>query len=262
MSDFLGFQQPTTTPVPDEVFDALLPQLSEAELKVLLYIIRRTLGFGKNSDDISLSQIESGIVKKDGNRLDHGTGLSRRSVIDAIESLVSQGIIKKQNRKLGGLNAPSTFTLAWRGSAKSTLLRAGVVQNLHGGSVNCDTGVVQNLHPQETVLQETDEQETGKNAPAAQNKEASTPDAENAWDAIKGELEFSITPSTFRTWVIPAKAASLKDGTLTLVAPTSYAQDWLTRLRADIERAARSALPKTPIQVVVITGGTNGRAQV
>jgi hypothetical protein len=55
---FLGFQFPTTTPVPDEVFDVLMPQLSGAELKVLMYICRRTFGFKKESDSISLHQEE------------------------------------------------------------------------------------------------------------------------------------------------------------------------------------------------------------
>jgi hypothetical protein len=47
---FPGFQFPTTTPVPDEVFDVLMPQLRGAELKVLLYICRRTFGFKKASE--------------------------------------------------------------------------------------------------------------------------------------------------------------------------------------------------------------------
>ena len=52
---FPGFVFPTTTPVPDQLFDELLHRLSGAELKVLLYIVRRTFGFKKQSDDISLA---------------------------------------------------------------------------------------------------------------------------------------------------------------------------------------------------------------
>ena len=79
MSEFEGFQRPTTTPVPDELFDDLMADLSEAELKVVLYIIRRTWGFKKAVDAIDLDQLEHGIMKKDGQRLDRGTGLSRRA---------------------------------------------------------------------------------------------------------------------------------------------------------------------------------------
>jgi hypothetical protein len=44
---FPGFQFPTTTPVPDEVFEVLMPQLSGAELKVLLYICAEPLASRK-----------------------------------------------------------------------------------------------------------------------------------------------------------------------------------------------------------------------
>jgi phage replication O-like protein O len=84
---FQGFRFPNTTPVPDEIFDILLADLSGAEVKVLLYICRRTFGFKKESDTISLSQIASGIVTRDGKVLDHGTGLSKRHVQRALKSL-------------------------------------------------------------------------------------------------------------------------------------------------------------------------------
>jgi len=54
---FQGFRSPNYTQVPDELFDELMSTLSGAELKVLLYIIRRTFGFKKGSDTISLSQM-------------------------------------------------------------------------------------------------------------------------------------------------------------------------------------------------------------
>ena len=41
----MPLKRPTTTPLPDEIFDEWAPQLGEAELKVLLYIVRRTPGF-------------------------------------------------------------------------------------------------------------------------------------------------------------------------------------------------------------------------
>ena len=54
---FPGFLRPTTTPVPDEVFDVLMDMLTGAELKVVLYICRRTFGFRKEADNISLTQM-------------------------------------------------------------------------------------------------------------------------------------------------------------------------------------------------------------
>ena len=61
---FQGFSAPNYTQVPDELFDDLMTDLSGAELKVLLYIIRRTFGFKKTEDTISLSQMLNGITTK------------------------------------------------------------------------------------------------------------------------------------------------------------------------------------------------------
>ena len=77
-----------TTQVPNFVFDALLPALSMAELKVLLVVIRQTLGWvdartgqRKTRDRISQSQFQ------------RKTGLSRRSMTNAIQSLHQKNII-------------------------------------------------------------------------------------------------------------------------------------------------------------------------
>src|SRR4051812_22696066 len=96
---FQGFRFPNTTPVPDEIFDELLADLSGAELKVLLYICRRTFGFKKDSDTISISQMTDGIQKKDGERLDRGTGLSKDSVTRAVKVLEEKGVILRTRRR-------------------------------------------------------------------------------------------------------------------------------------------------------------------
>ena len=91
--EFQGFGSPHFTQVPDEAIDQLMPRLSGAEFKVLMYIIRRTYGFKKSADDISLSQMVEGIRTKDGRQLDSGTGLSKPSVTAAVKGLVEQRII-------------------------------------------------------------------------------------------------------------------------------------------------------------------------
>jgi len=93
---FIGFSSPRYTQVPDELFDELLSELSGAELKVLMYVVRRTFGFKRDSDHISLSQMVNGIVKKDGVVLDKGTGLAKDSVARATKSLVEKGILVRK----------------------------------------------------------------------------------------------------------------------------------------------------------------------
>jgi hypothetical protein len=114
---FPGFQFPNTTQIPNEVFDSLMPHLSGGELKVLLYICRRTFGFRKDSDSISLTQIAHGITTKAGRVLDQGTGLSKRQVQRALRLLESRKVIEV-TRKVDetGLHEINTYRLNVRGS--------------------------------------------------------------------------------------------------------------------------------------------------
>jgi hypothetical protein len=93
-----GFSSPRYTPTPDDVFDVLLAELSEAELKVLLYIIRRTFGFKKDTDAISMKQLQQGIRTRDGRQLDRGAGLSLSSIQRGIKGLLAKGIITVEHR--------------------------------------------------------------------------------------------------------------------------------------------------------------------
>ena len=79
---------PKITPVPNCIFDTYMPSLTEAELKVLLVVIRQTLGWKdrhtggrKQRDRITASQFG---VK---------TGLSKRVITKAIDRLVQKGLV-------------------------------------------------------------------------------------------------------------------------------------------------------------------------
>ena len=83
-------RQPSTTPVPNVILDIYLKELNSAELKVLLIVIRQTLGwadrrgmFGrKETDWISGSQLRQ------------KTGSSKRAITTAIDLLVRKKIIE------------------------------------------------------------------------------------------------------------------------------------------------------------------------
>jgi len=115
---FEGFTSPNFTSVPDEFFDVLAPRLNGGEVKVLLYIIRRTYGFKKESDTISISQMLNGIVKRNGERLDHGAGLSKPSLCRALNSLADKHvIIAKRQFDRNGSNMATSYQLNVRGDA-------------------------------------------------------------------------------------------------------------------------------------------------
>ncbi len=96
---FRGFDVPNFTPVPDEFLDEMLPLMrSEAELKILLYAMRRTYGFKRDSDNISISQLLRGITTREGVRLDRGTGLSKKHLLKALDSLEEKGLLIRTRR--------------------------------------------------------------------------------------------------------------------------------------------------------------------
>jgi phage replication O-like protein O len=112
---FLGFDRPRYTQIPDQLFDELLADLSGAELKCLLYIMRHTFGWGKDSDRISISQLSRGIVTKQGRVLDRGTGLHRSTVITAVASLEAKGIIRSEhNQARDGGEDTKTYSVVIR----------------------------------------------------------------------------------------------------------------------------------------------------
>jgi hypothetical protein len=162
-----GFKRPTTTPTPDDLFDEWLSVLSFAELKVLLYIIRRTFGFKKDSDAISLRQITEGITTKDGRVLDRGTGLSRKATFQAVQSLEERGLLVVSRTVAGdGVNQINIYSLVFSDDGVGT-------SGTHGGHHEVGTsgtygsnhryppvgtsGTPQQTDSQETVKQQTDQ---------------------------------------------------------------------------------------------------------
>jgi phage replication O-like protein O len=141
-----------------------MPQLSGAELKVLLYICRRTFGFKKDSDTISLHQIAQGIKTRDGRVLDGGTGLCKRHVQRALKVLEKKNIIQV-TRKVDetGLNEVNTYSLNMRETesrvgTKSPHPRDKITPGVgtpESGGVGTPMSTTTNSN-QETVLQETD----------------------------------------------------------------------------------------------------------
>ena len=128
-----GYGGPRFTQIPDELLDDQMALLGHAELKVILHIMRRTYGWRKTSDDISLKQLAE------------GTGLSRRSVQDAVRTLEEKRLVfVERDLTKAGDSAVNTYRV-----------------NSGGWGSNCPTVEKQVAHPslQETSSQETTESE-------------------------------------------------------------------------------------------------------
>lgn len=94
---------PNSTQIPNIVLDFLLPALPETEGKCLLYICRRTYGFHKDEDRISLTQFTDGITDRSGKILDNGTGLSRPSVVEGLKNLINAGAVAIEKNRNGNV---------------------------------------------------------------------------------------------------------------------------------------------------------------
>ncbi len=132
---YRGLRAPQYTQVPDDFFDWLAPLLNEGELRVLLYLLRRTFGFKRAADAVSLEQLCGGIVRTDGTRLDFGTGLSRTSVLRAVRGLKTKQIIEAQPQSDARGTLPTVYRVRMAPDQDaSNAWRAGV-----GGSTASGT---------------------------------------------------------------------------------------------------------------------------
>lgn len=178
---------PNSTQIPDVILDDWMAVLSGAELKVLLYVARRTYGFGKDADNISLNQIAAGMFRRDGTPLNRGTGLSRSGVKVACNSLIEKGLLIRTARTAEGGREPeeSTYRLnlyaPLPGDEPPQSPPEGVEEvgqklaylgqiMAYPGRPKTGRGVGQKLALQETHIQET-------------QASSSEPDPEPAWDA-------------------------------------------------------------------------------
>lgn len=78
---------PNTTQTPNDILDNSMKELSGSEFKVIMAILRKTLGWHKWADYISISQIME------------ATGLSNRQSINCVNSLEKKGFIRTKKSK-------------------------------------------------------------------------------------------------------------------------------------------------------------------
>lgn len=177
---FPGFFRPTTTPIPDELFDRVMHHLTGAELKVVMYICRRTFGFKKDSDTISLNQIATGITTKTGKVLDEGTGLSKRHVQRALKTLEEKNIIKVSRRvDETGINEVNNYSL----NVIDTLYGVGTKSPQGGDKMS--TGVETPMSP-------------GVETPASTTTNSLQETENNNDDVVQALLDFGISEPTAR----------------------------------------------------------------
>ena len=135
MSKFI----PNAFQIPNSVIDELLAKLTCAELKCYLFVVRKTKGWNKESDSISVSQFME------------VTGLSNRSVITACESLVEMGLLERS----GGERKLNTYSVkAFDFSETGEKSSSDLVKKVHTQNNNKNT--IQNNNKKNTKKSESD----------------------------------------------------------------------------------------------------------
>ncbi|WP_310681093.1 replication protein [Aliifodinibius sp. S!AR15-10] len=124
--------------IPNFIFDEFLELLTEGELKILLAIYRKTVGFDKTSDKIPYSQL----VKS--------TGLSKSTISKGIKGLVNKKLVKVD--RSGNTNR-YTYCLPKVNMSSSSKPEPMVVQN-------SNQQLVRNSNTQKKVPKETEKNTT------------------------------------------------------------------------------------------------------
>lgn len=103
---------PNSFQTPNLYVDRLMPLLTDIELRVLVYMTRRILGFNRREDQISLSQFTDGLIStKNGEQLDYGAGVSKEAARTALESLIKLGIVTQTQPYDSAKRVPATWSL-------------------------------------------------------------------------------------------------------------------------------------------------------
>lgn len=92
----------STTPVPNVFFDVYLKELKSAELKVLLVVIRQTLGWADRRGMLGRKELDW----ISGSQLQQKTGSSKRAISSATETLVKKKLIEILDVNGSILNTP------------------------------------------------------------------------------------------------------------------------------------------------------------
>ena len=138
--------------LPNSVIDELLADLTGAELKCYLLVVRKTKGWNKEIDSISIGQFME------------VTGLSNRSVITACDSLVEKGLLVRSGgeRRLNTYSVKS-FNISQTGE-KSSSVKSG--EKISQTGEKSSSELVKKVHTQnnnKNNIQNTNKKNTKKN---------------------------------------------------------------------------------------------------
>ncbi len=241
---FEGFSAPGYTQVPDEFFDVCLRYLSGAETKVMCYLFRRTFGWKKESDAVSLSQLTGGIVRRDGTRLDGGAGVTRETAANALKSLEQKGLLVRepQIRPDGGTGT-TVYRIRFRGGSVEPTPPVGKADSPGPEKParrvgKGDSGLVGQADPQDPGV------------PTDINHQIA-----DTWQKATIELIGRFSRANYKTYIQPLQLVSLKGSQAVIQAPNAFVGDCVRGRFGTTIAAALSAVAGRPVSINVRVDG-------
>ena len=124
---FAGFDPPTEnwSKLPHALIEALPLMTSEAEIKVVLYVLRHTWGYHDENKRISIDEFSKGRKRRDGSRIDGRTGLSANAVKDGLRRTMEHGFIEADDDERDLARIKRYYRLKMRGMSEVDPLNVG-----------------------------------------------------------------------------------------------------------------------------------------
>jgi len=221
---FEGFEKPEQnwTQSPNMLID-ILPQIETvSEVKVILYILRHTWGYHDTEKKITLDEFENGRKRKDGSRIDKGTGLTVPSIRDGLKRAQEHGFITVEIDDRDKGRVKKFYSLTMKQDANS----------LHPDLETLAPPVQEVCNPTEKDTSERNlekEKDGGASAPTVTD----TPDISQnePQNAVTPEPEPKpgpepepqpITPFTFQSWVETIRDSANRPAVLRAMFVTLY----------------------------------------
>src|SRR3989440_12530958 len=139
---FEGFNKPEANffRLPNEWTDITAQMTSLAEMKLVEYVLKHTWGYSEfdRVKKITTDEFMYGRKKKNGERIDNGTGLSKPSVIEGLNSAVKHGLLEVETDDTDKARIKKYYKLKMRARIEAD---APKKEKTHADVKNLYTGV-------------------------------------------------------------------------------------------------------------------------
>lgn len=119
---FEGFEDPRSnfTRIPNAFLEAMHIIDTLGEMKVVYYILRNTWGYQDDCKKLTLDEFQNGRKRKDGSRMDDGTGLAKSTIIDGLRRAEEHGFIQVEVDDSDAARIKKTYRLCMRSGVQES----------------------------------------------------------------------------------------------------------------------------------------------